>query len=165
MAPDRLTVRVQLEPFGVDTLQAALHQQEAGAIATFTGYVRSHNGGGAVTSLELEHYPGMTENSLHAILEDASQRWSILAGTVVHRVGLLAVGEPIVWVGISSAHRGDAFAACEYVMDYLKTRAPVWKKEHGDAGSRWLEARASDSERAQRWSLARTGDAPDGEIV
>lgn len=140
-----------MEPFAVDTLQAALHQQEAGAVVTFTGYVRSLNEGGAVTLLELEHYPGMTENSLRAILDDAAQRWSVLAATVVHRVGLLAVGEPIVWVGISSAHRGDAFAACEYVMDFLKTRAPFWKKEHGEAGSRWLEARVSDSERAQRW--------------
>ncbi|PLW82842.1 molybdopterin synthase catalytic subunit [Kineobactrum sediminis] len=153
MVRDRFAVSIQTEPFVTEALQKALHEREAGAIVTFTGYVRACNDGAAITALELEHYPGMTENSLRAILDEAAQRWSVLAATVVHRVGLLAVGEPVVWVGVSSAHRGDAFTACEYVMDYLKTEAPFWKKEHGDTGSRWLEARASDSERARRWQL------------
>lgn len=153
MSGPRLQAVVQVEPFAAEALQAALLEPAAGAVVTFTGLVRAASDGAAVTALELEHYPGMTERSLLAILEQASARWPLLAATVVHRVGRLAVGEPIVWVGSCASHRGDAFAACEFVMDYLKTDAPFWKKEYGPAGSRWVEARSRDAERARRWRL------------
>lgn len=149
--PGALTVAVQQADFDVGALQSGLLGHGEGAAATFTGYVRAGSGAQAVTLLELEHYPGMTESSIRAILEEASERWPVLAASVVHRVGALRPGEQIVWVGVTSTHRDAAFAACEFVMDYLKTRAPFWKKEHGPGGNRWVEARASDERRAGRW--------------
>jgi len=148
-----LSVAVQNECFDSVSLQRNLlgGEGEEGAVATFTGYVRTTNSTGEVSSLELEHYPGMTEKSIREILEEAAQRWPILSAGVVHRVGLLAVGEPIVWVGVASPHREAAFNACEFTMDYLKTRAPFWKKEHGPDGARWVDARTSDENRASRW--------------
>jgi molybdopterin synthase catalytic subunit len=101
--------------------------------------------------MELEHYPGMTEKSIAAILQEASERWPLLAAAVVHRVGKLQPGDQIVWVGVSSAHREAAFSACEFIMDYLKTRAPFWKRECGTEGARWVDARDSDEGRAERW--------------
>ena len=150
---NRLQVRVQQADFDSGKLQRALLQGEAGegAVATFTGYVRNLNDSRAVSILELEHYPGMTERSIADILEQASERWPVLAAGVVHRVGQLHPGDQIVWVGVSAGHREAAFAACEFVMDYLKTQAPFWKKETGPAGSRWVDARDSDAERANRW--------------
>ena len=139
--------------FDVAELQHSLLQGSAaeGAIATFTGYVRSDPLSGEVSAMELEHYPGMTEKSIHAILHQSAERWPILSANVVHRVGRLLPGEQIVWVGVASAHRAAAFSACEFIMDYLKADAPLWKKEHSATGESWVEAKASDSGRARRW--------------
>lgn len=147
-------VRVQQEDFSAAALQAALLAGGAaeGAVVTFTGYVRRDNAGRDVQTLTLEHYPGMTESSIDAIIGEAAGRWPVLAAGVVHRVGELRMGEQIVWVGVASAHREAAFAACEFIMDYLKTRAPFWKKEAGAAGSAWVDARQADDERAARWN-------------
>ena len=148
-----LTVSVQQSDFDVAQLQRALlaGAQEEGAVATFTGYVRVSNGRGDVYSMELEHYPGMIENSIMGILQEAAQRWPLLATSVVHRVGKLRPGDQIVWVGVSSEHREAAFSACEFIMDYLKTRAPFWKKELGPGGGHWVAAREQDVSRAARW--------------
>lgn len=149
----RLIVRVQAEDFDAAELQAGLLGDDAGCggVVTFTGYVRCRNESRDVQALELEHYPGMTEKSIHAILDEAAQRWPLRAATVVHRVGVLRPGEQIVWVGAGSAHREAAFAATEFIMDYLKTRAPFWKKEHAGEGEHWVDARGSDTVRARRW--------------
>lgn len=149
----RISVSVQEADFDVAQLQATLLSgaSEEGAVATFTGYVRSSNEDQAVASMELEHYPGMTQQSIHEIAGEAARRWPLLACGVVHRVGLLSPGDPIVWVGVASAHRGAAFAACEFIMDYLKTRAPFWKKELRPDGGHWVAARVEDDERAARW--------------
>ena len=154
MGNPALTVAVQQADFDPADLQAALigEEREEGAIATFTGYVRRQNESRSVSGMHLEHYPGMTEASIRAILAEAGERWPLLAAGVVHRVGDLAPGDRIVWVGVSSCHRGAAFSACEFIMDYLKTRAPFWKKERGDTGEHWVEARESDDRRARRWS-------------
>lgn len=131
----------------------ALHagQPRVGAVASFVGLVRDLNEGDSVTTLTLEHYPAMTEKSLRAIVDEAGERWSILDATVIHRVGRLQPLDRIVFVGVASMHRGDAFAACEFIMDYLKTRAPFWKKEGTPQGERWVEARSSDETAAERW--------------
>lgn len=146
-------VRVQQDDFDVAQLQASLlsGRAEEGAIATFTGYVRRANDRRAVDTLLLEHYPGMTEASIRDIIAQAIDRWPALAVSVVHRVGTLRPGDQIVWVGVASAHRGVAFSACEFIMDFLKTRAPFWKKEQGPGGERWVSARSHDEERAARW--------------
>ena len=148
-----LKVSVSQADFDVASLQRELLQGNAteGAVATFTGYVRSENNQRDVITLELEHYPGMTERSIEAILQEAAVRWPVQAATVVHRVGQLQPGDQIVWVGVSSSHREAAFAACEFVMDYLKTRAPFWKKELGPDGAQWVDAREADADRARRW--------------
>lgn len=148
-----LLVRIQHEDFDAARLQSSLLDEAAqcGGVVAFTGYVRASNQQGDIEALELEHYPGMTEKSISAILEEAAQRWPLLAAAAVHRVGVLRPGEQIVWVGASSAHREAAFAAAEFIMDYLKTRAPFWKKEHGPTGPHWVDARASDGDRADRW--------------
>jgi molybdopterin synthase catalytic subunit len=125
---------------------------DIGAIASFVGYARDHNDGAGVAALTLEHYPGMTEKALADIVAQAAQRWAVQDVTVIHRIGRLSPGDPIVLVAVASAHRGDAFAACEFLMDYLKTRAPFWKKEETPDGVRWVDARASDELAAQRWS-------------
>ncbi len=149
----RLRVQVQDGDFDATALQAALLDDDSatGGVVTFTGYVRSSNEQRDVQALELEHYPGMTEKSIGAILEEAARRWPLQAATAVHRVGVLRPGEQSVWVGASSAHREAAFAAAEFIMDYLKTRAPFWKKEHAGEGEHWVEARDSDAARARRW--------------
>jgi molybdopterin synthase catalytic subunit len=113
--------------------------------------VRDINEAAAVKTLTLEHYPGMTEKALAAIVDEAKSRWDVYDALVVHRIGELKPTDQIVLVAVTSAHRGDAFAACEFIMDYLKTRAPFWKKEHTPAGERWVEARTSDDEKAARW--------------
>jgi molybdopterin synthase catalytic subunit len=148
-----LAVSVQLADFDVADLQRRLlsGSTEEGAVASFTGYVRGAAGDGRLQSMELEHYPGMTERSIRDILERACGRWPLLAASVVHRVGRLAAGEQIVWVGVASAHREAAFSACEFIMDYLKNEAPFWKKEEGPQGAHWVEARAGDRARAERW--------------
>lgn len=149
----RLSVVVEEQDFCPSKLQSALLDgaNEEGAVVTFTGYVRASNAARDVYTMELEHYPGMTEKSINNILVEAAQRWPISAATAVHRIGKLAPGEQIVWVGACSAHREAAFAACEFIMDYLKTRAPFWKKELGTTGEHWVDARGSDGERASRW--------------
>lgn len=149
----RLTVSIQVDDFDVARLQRELLSETAceGALAAFTGYVRARNEDRSVYTMELEHYPGMTEKSIGEILEEAAARWPVLAAGVVHRIGPLKPGEQIVWVGVTSSHREAAFAACEFVMDYLKTRAPFWKKELGPDGGSWVDARESDDQRASRW--------------
>ena len=153
-AQTRVLVTVQEADFDIGDLQAWLLSgiAEEGAIATFTGYVRVDKDAGANQCMQLEHYPGMTQSSIEAIVAQAAQRWPVLAARVVHRVGRLHPGEQIVWVGVSSAHRAAAFSACEFIMDYLKAEAPLWKKEIDDAGEHWVEAKETDTERAQRWS-------------
>jgi len=148
-----LSVVIQKPEFDVGQLQRELlgGSHAEGAVATFTGYVRTSNEQREVNTLELEHYPGMTEKSIEEILSEASERWQLLSAAVVHRVGLLQPGDPIVWVGATSAHREAAFSACEFIMDYLKTRAPFWKKEIGPQGEHWVDARSGDSGRAERW--------------
>ncbi|MFK3789505.1 molybdopterin synthase catalytic subunit MoaE [Pseudomonas piscis] len=146
-------IQVQQQAFSLDALNTALQAGDpaAGAVVTFVGYVRDLNLGQAVQSLFLEHYPGMTERSLRGIVAQAEQRWPLLRVELVHRVGLLRVGEPIVFVGVASAHRQAAFEACDFIMDYLKTRAPFWKREVTDSGEHWVEGRASDQQAASRW--------------
>lgn len=124
---------------------------DVGALASFVGLVRDANDGRSVSAMTLEHYPGMTEQALQAICVEAAGRWDILDTLVVHRVGALKPGDRIVLVGVTSAHRGEAFAACEFIMDYLKTRAPFWKKEATPEGEKWVEARGSDDIAASRW--------------
>jgi molybdopterin synthase catalytic subunit len=146
-------VRVQEADFDVgrelETLTGG--RTDVGALASFVGLVRSENDGSGVSAMTLEHYPGMTEKALEGICAEASARWNILETLVVHRVGALKPGERIVLVGVTSAHRGEAFAACEFIMDYLKTRAPFWKKEQTAEGARWVEAKATDDQAAERW--------------
>jgi molybdopterin synthase catalytic subunit len=148
-----MTVRVQQADFDVGAEIKALRKgnPKIGAIASFVGLVRDGNEGDSVAVMTLEHYPGMTEKALDAIVVQARQRWDILDVLVVHRIGELRPTDQIVLVVVSSAHRGEAFAACEFVMDYLKTEAPFWKKEQTGKGTRWVEARSSDEDAAARW--------------
>ncbi|MDG2954955.1 molybdopterin synthase catalytic subunit MoaE [Bisgaard Taxon 10/6] len=125
--------------------------RSVGATTIFVGKVREMNLGDEVTSLYLEHYPAMTEKALREIVEEARQRWELQRISVIHRVGLLQTGDEIVLVGVSSAHRANAYAANEFIMDYLKTRAPFWKKEQTDQGERWIESRDSDHQAANKW--------------
>jgi molybdopterin synthase catalytic subunit len=148
-----MPVRVQTADFDVAREIAALHAADArvGAVAAFIGLVRDVNDAAAVSTLTLEHYPGMTEKALAGIVDQAKSRWNIYDALVIHRVGELKPTDQIVLVVVTGAHRGEAFAACEFIMDYLKTRAPFWKKEQTPAGERWVEARASDDDAAARW--------------
>jgi molybdopterin synthase catalytic subunit len=148
-----MAVRVQTEDFDVAREIALLRAGDArvGAVASFIGIVRDQNDAATVRTLTLEHYPGMTEKALAGIVDEAIRRWPIIDAVVVHRVGKLAPTDQIVLVAVSSAHRGDAFAACEFIIDYLKTQAPFWKKEATPDGERWVEARTSDDEAAARW--------------
>lgn len=149
-----LRVSVQREDFSVGVEYDSLAEGTAsGAIVTFTGKVRDMNLGDNVTGLSLEHYPGMTERSLEKICDEAEERWLLNGIRVIHRVGDLDAGDQIVFVGVSSAHRGSAFEACEFIMDYLKTQAPFWKKERTTDSTRWVESRESDAEAAERWKV------------
>lgn len=132
---------------GVEIATLSANDDGAGAVASFVGLVR----GGDITDMTLEHYPGMTEQALEEIVAQARERWQCRNVRVIHRVGRLLPGDRIVFVGVSSAHRHDAFAACEFIMDYLKTQAPFWKKEKTAAGGRWVDARESDDRAADRW--------------
>ncbi|GCB02032.1 molybdenum cofactor biosynthesis protein MoaE [Sulfuriferula multivorans] len=125
---------------------------QVGAVASFVGLVRDSNAGSNVDSMTLEHYPAMTQRALGAIVAKAGQRWALLDVTVIHRVGELHPGDQIVLVAVASSHRADAFAACEFIMDYLKTQAPFWKKEQTPEGPRWVEQRATDEQAAARWT-------------
>ena len=146
------TIRIQTEDFdaGAEIAKLRAGNPKVGAIASFVGVCRDVNDGESVASMTLEHYPGMTEKALAKIVDEAIARWRIIDVTVVHRVGSLKPTDQIVLVVVSSGHRGDAFAACEFLMDYLKTRAPFWKKEQTSEGARWVEARSSDDEAAAR---------------
>ena len=140
-----MKISVQREDFDLSAETKRLYRiAGAGAVASFVGIVRD-------VRMTLEHYAGMTENSIAKIVEEAQKRWQVMDCTVIHRYGELAPHDQIVLVAVASAHRGDAFAACEFIMDYLKTRAPFWKKEHRAEGAAWVEARASDDEAAGRW--------------
>lgn len=148
-----MTVRVQVEDFdaGAEIKAMRLSHANIGAVAAFVGQVRDLNEGDQVSELVLEHYPGMTEKSLQSIIEQAKQRWNVIDALIVHRVGKLKPLDQIVLVLVASSHRKEAFAACEFMMDYLKTEAPFWKKEQTPAGSRWVEAKTSDDEAKKRW--------------
>ena len=152
-----MTVRVQTADFDVAHEIAALRAGDArvGAVASFIGTVRDVNDAAAVSTMTLEHYPGMTEKALEAIVAEARARFDILDALVIHRVGALQPTDQIVLVAVTSAHRGEAFDACRFVMDFLKTRAPFWKKEETADGARWVDARVSDEAAAARWD----GDA------
>ena len=150
---DRYQVRVQTGDFDLSTELAQLRAADpkVGAIVTFVGTVRDLNEGATVAEMELEHYAGMTEQSILAIIGQARQRWPVFGALVIHRVGPLKPMEQIVLVAVTSAHRGEAFAACEYIIDYLKTEAPFWKKEQTPAGARWVDARVSDDAALNKW--------------
>ena len=150
-------MRVQAEDFDIGAEIAAFRRADPGigAIASFIGLVRDVNAGDTVSGMTLEHYPGMTEKALAAIVDEARQRWNIIDALVIHRIGELKPLDQIVLVVVSGAHRGAAFAACEFIMDYLKTQAPFWKKEQTAAGARWVEARTADEQAAGRWAGAK----------
>ncbi|XMB47818.1 molybdopterin synthase catalytic subunit MoaE [Pseudomonas fluorescens] len=148
-----MAIRVQVEAFDPGAEVNAMHAANVGvgAVVSFVGYVRDFNDGREVSGMFLEYYPGMTEKALGKIAVEAEQRWPLLKLEVLHRIGALEPGEPIVFVGAASAHRQAAFEACAFVMDYLKTRAPFWKKENTPDGPRWVEGRDSDHAAADRW--------------
>ena len=148
-----MPVRIQTEDFDLSQEIKQLRAGDArvGAVATFVGTVRDRNDGSDVAAMTLEHYPGMTEKSLEEIIEKAKARWDIFDVLIIHRVGPLNIEDQIVLTAVTSAHRGEAFAACEYVMDYLKTLAPFWKKEDTPKGARWVDARLSDDEALKKW--------------
>ena len=149
-----MTVRVQTADFDIGAEIAAMRRgnPKVGAVASFIGVVRDLNEGDHVAEMTLEHYPGMTEKALEKMIAEARSRWEIYDALIIHRVGTLKPGDQIVLVVVTGAHRGEAFEACEFLMDYLKTRAPFWKKEATPEGSRWVDARESDDAAADRWS-------------
>ncbi len=150
-APLNVTVgEADFDP-GDEQAKLASISKDIGAIASFTGLMRVSNEGRVVKAMSLEHYPGMTQSSILRIMEQASERWQLDGASVIHRIGELRPGDRIVWVGCASRHRGNAFQACEFIMDYLKYRAPFWKKEHTEEGDFWVDARHSDEAAAQRW--------------
>lgn len=149
-----MTVRVQTQDFdvGFEISQLRSARKDAGAVVSFVGQVRDINEGDTVSQLTLEHYPGMTEKALEAIIHQAKSRWDIFDTLIIHRIGTLQPTDQIVLVVVSSAHRGEAFKACEFIMDYLKTEAPFWKKEVTPAGERWIEAKQTDDTARERWT-------------
>ena len=153
-------VSIREADFDLSAEVAALRQGDAGvgAVVAFVGTVREHGSGRPLSGMELEHYSGMTESAIEAMIDAALQRFDIRAARVVHRVGLLQAGDQIVLVAVTSAHRAQAFQACEFLMDYLKTQAPFWKKELGADGARWVDARSGDDAALERWGL-RSGNA------
>ena len=141
-----MKVSIQEKDFDLSTETRLLSKDKrVGAVASFVGVVRE-------VPMTLEHYPGMTESAIRKIVDEAGERWKVTDCCVIHRYGALQPGDQIVLVAVASAHRGDAFAACEFIMDYLKTQAPFWKKEHRAEGAQWVEARASDDHAAERWA-------------
>jgi molybdopterin synthase catalytic subunit len=159
-----MSVSVQEADFdpGAEIAALSAGRRDVGAVASFVGLVREANEGEGVSAMTLEHYPAMTERALGEIVAEAEQRWPLLGLRVIHRVGRLQPGERIVFVGVASAHRGAAFAACEFLMDYLKTRAPFWKREETPQGARWVEARDSDDAAAGRWETSGTSESGGG---
>ena len=150
-----MTVRVQTEDFDLSTEIANLRMNtpKVGAVVTFVGTVRDLNEGEQVAEMELEHYPGMTESSIEAMIDEAHRRFDFYQAKVIHRVGDLKPADQIVMVAVTSAHRGESFKACEFLMDYLKTQAPFWKKEETPEGAKWVDARVSDDEALARWGI------------
>ena len=148
-------VSIQTEDFDLSAEVARLRADEkgVGAICTFVGTVRDRNDGQSVSTMELEHYPGMTEKSIEAMIDEAFKRFNIVGARVIHRVGLLQPLDQIVLVAVTSAHRGESFQACEFLMDYLKTQAPFWKKEQTPEGARWVDARVSDDAALAKWGI------------
>ena len=151
-------VSIQSGDFDVSAEIAALRGLDpgVGAVCSFVGTVRDRTAGtpGSISSMELEHYPGMTESAIESMIDEAHRRFAILGARVIHRVGLLQPLDQIVLVAVTSAHRGESFQACEFLMDYLKTQAPFWKKEQTPAGARWVDARVSDDAALARWGIA-----------
>ena len=149
-------VSIQVADFNLADEVAALraNDKRVGAVCTFVGTVRDRNDGKSVSTLELEHYPGMTEKAIEAMMDDAYTRFNIYAARVIHRIGLLQPLDQIVLVAVTSAHRGESFQACEFLMDYLKTQAPFWKKEQTPDGARWVDARVADDAALKRWGIA-----------
>ena len=161
MEDTNIHINITADPLDPMIEHRALLGRDAanGAVVTFVGLMRDINVGDSVTEMTLEHYPGMTESALREIADEAQHRWALQAIRIVHRVGALQPSDPIVFVGVSSAHRGEAFSACEFLMDYLKTRAPFWKRETlQDGRQRWVEARGSDDEAAARWAENQSRD-------
>ncbi len=156
-----MPVRIQAQDFDAGAEIAALRRGDPkiGAVASFIGVCRDANDGEAVKKMTLEHYPGMTEKAIEKIISEARRRWDVMDALVIHRIGELKPTDQIVLVVVTGAHRGEAFAACEFIMDYLKTRAPFWKKEKTPQGARWVEARASDDEAAERWEPPKSSAA------
>lgn len=150
-----MPIRVQTQDFdlGAEVAQLRAGDSRIGAVACFVGTVRDMNDGASVSEMELEHYPGMTEKALEDIVAAVKTRWDIYEVLIIHRVGLLKPLDQIVLVVVTSAHRGEAFAACEFIMDYLKTQAPFWKKEQTPAGARWVDARVSDDKALAKWGI------------
>jgi len=149
-------VCIQSGDFDVGAESSALRMEDGGvgAVVAFVGTVREHSSGAAVSAMELEHYPGMTEAAIESMVDAAMARFDIRAAKVIHRVGTLQARDQIVLVLVTSAHRGQAFQACEFLMDYLKTQAPFWKKEHTPDGAHWVDARVADDEALARWGIA-----------
>ena len=153
MTPPRVSIQVEDFDLGAEVAALRAGDGRVGAVASFIGTVRDRSDAQQVSRMELEHYPGMTERAIESMIDQALSRFDIRAARVVHRVGVLDVGDQIVLVAVSSAHRGQAFQACEFLMDYLKTQAPFWKKEHTPGGARWVDARVADDEALQRWGI------------
>ena len=149
------SVSIQSRDFDLSAEVAALRAGDArvGAVCAFVGTVRDRNAGDAVSTMELEHYPGMTEKAIEAMIDAAQRRFDLFGVRVIHRIGLLQPQDQIVLVAVTSAHRGEAFQACEYLMDYLKTQAPFWKKEQTSSGARWVDARVADDAALARWGV------------
>ena len=156
-----MAVRVQTADFDLNAELAQLRRDNPGigAVVSFIGLVRDVNDGQAVSAMELEHYPGMTEKALEQIVAQANQRWPLIDSVIIHRVGALQPLDQIVLVAVASRHRGDAFAACEFMMDYLKTEAPFWKKEQTPDGARWVDARETDEHALKKWAGLAEGKA------
>jgi molybdopterin synthase catalytic subunit len=164
MSGTRVTVQTVDFDLGIEVAALRSGDPSIGAVAAFIGTVRDRNDGQGVSSMELEHYPGMTERAIEAMIDEAVRRFDIRAARVIHRVGLLQPQDQIMMVAVTSAHRGAAFQACEFLMDYLKTQAPFWKKELTPEGARWVDARSSDDAAIARWGISATNapDAPAG---
>ena len=155
MAPARVTIQTADFDLGAEVAALRAADHAVGAVASFVGTVRDRNGPeSGVSAMELEHYPDMTERAIEAMIDEAQRRFDIRAARVIHRVGALSPGDQIVLVVVTSAHRGSAFQACEFLMDYLKTQAPFWKKEQTPAGARWVDARSADDAALDRWGIA-----------
>ncbi len=150
---ERVTIQTQDFDLSAEAAALRLNDGRIGAVCSFVGTVRDRSDGQSIRTMELEHYPGMTEKAIEAMIDEAHRRFDILGARVIHRVGLLQPLDQIVMVAVASAHRGESFKACEFLMDYLKTQAPFWKKEESSEGARWVDARVSDDAALARWGI------------